>query len=373
MPNAGYPTVRGGRTYYNSDPDYFAELTGATRALGAVILGGCCGTTPAHIAALARTLRAPALSADALPTEKAAPEREARADDPFWEALCDPGRKPFAVELDPPEDADAAKFVSGARALWAGGADLITIADCPVARARVDSSLMACKLRRELGVNAMPHMTCRDRNLNATQALLMGLCAEGVGNVLVVTGDPIPTASRDEVKSVYNFNSRKLIRYVDSLNRSLLPRPFRIFGALNLNVRNFDVQLRLAREKEENGAVGFFTQPVHSRQALENLKRAREALSGKLLGGVMPIVSERNARFMNSEIAGITVDEEIIARYAGADRARGEALAEEISLDIARAMAPWVDGFYLITPFGRTALMTRIMESIRREGLTGEA
>ena len=150
--------------------------------------------------------------------------------------------------MDPPEDADLDKFMNGARELQSKDVDIITIADCPVARVRVDSSLMACKLHRELGINALPHMTCRDRNLNATQALLMGLCAEGIGNVLVVTGDPIPNASRDEVKSVYNFNSRRLIRYISGLNEAVLPTPFHIFAALNVNARNFRIQLDMAKK-----------------------------------------------------------------------------------------------------------------------------
>ena len=231
----------------------------------------------------------------------------------------------------------------------------------------MDSSLMACKLQRELDMTALPHMTCRDRNLNATQALLLGLCAEGVRNVLIVTGDPIPTASRDEVKSVYNFNSRKLIQYVASLNRTQLPRPFNIFGALNVNARNFAVQLDMAKKKEEAGCEGFMTQPVLTWQALENLKLARAELKGKILGGILPIVSQRNALFINSEISGIRVDEKIIALYENADRAKGEELAVEISANMARRMAPWVDGYFLITPFSRTALVVRIMEQIRRD------
>ena len=259
--------------------------------------------------------------------------------------------------------------MSGAWELSGHGVDLITIADCPVARARMDSSLMACKLHRELGVSAMPHMTCRDRNLNATQALLMGLCAEGIGNVLLVTGDPVPSASRDEVKSVYNFNSRKLIRYVDNLNKAVLPYPFHIYAALNVNARNFPIQLELAQKKEASGAAGFFTQPILTEEALENLILARRTLKGKLMGGIMPVVSKNNALFMNSEIAGITVDEKIIQAYEGADRARGEVLAVEISTRIAKEIAPYIDGFYIMTPFGRTGLVVRIMDSIRREGL----
>ena len=368
MPNAGYPTVRANRVFYDGDPGYFAMQMATLHALGATILGGCCGTTPEHIAATRDALRLPVpVRIELRGAEKTAPAEQ--REDPFWTALCDPAQRPIAVELDPPEGADVSRFMAGARELQRFGAELITVADCPVARARIDSSLMACKLRRELGMDVLPHMTCRDRNLNATQALLLGLCAEGIGSVLVITGDPVPAASRDEVKSVYNFNSRKLIRYIGGLNETVLPRPFRIYAALNVNVRNFGVQLDLARQKEEAGAAAFFTQPVLSEQGLENLQLARETLRGRILGGVLPIVSYRNALFLNSEIAGICVDEAIIARYGGADRARGEELAVEISADFARRMRPHVDGFYLITPFGRTGLIVRILDRFRREGL----
>lgn len=369
MPNAGYPTVRDNRTFYDSDPEYFALQLSELRARGASILGGCCGTTPEYIAAASRALKSIRPAPSAKPAPSAPTQPAIPSEDRFWNALCDPGQKPFAVELDSPENADITKFMAGARELRENGAAIITIADCPIARARMDSSLMACKLRRELDMEALPHMTCRDRNLNATQALLLGLCAEDIRNVLLITGDPIPSASRDEVKSVYNFNSRKLIKYVDNLNRALLPAPFHIFGALNLNVRNFHMQLQLALEKEENGACGFFTQPVLTAQALENLKLARKTLKGKIMGGIIPVVSQRNALFMNSEIAGITVDERIIQLYEGADRARGEELAVTVSAAVAKEIAPYVDGFYLMTPFGRTGLMARIMNRIREEGL----
>ena len=368
MPNASYPTVRGRRSFYNGDPVYFGAQMAVMRDLGVKIFGGCCGTTPVYTAATAKALKAPAPVRIDLPATREERLPQARPN-LFWDVLCDPDRKAVAVELDPPEDADLDKFMRGARELQAKDVDIITIADCPVARVRVDSSLMACKLHRELGVNALPHMTCRDRNLNATQALLLGLCAEGIGNVLVVTGDPIPTASRDEVKSVYNFNSRRLIRYINGLNETLLPTPFHIFAALNVNARNFHIQLDMAKTKEENGAEGFLTQPVLSPQAVENLKLARETLKGKLLGGIIPVVSQRNALFMNSEIAGIKVDEEIIKRYEGADRTRGEELAIKISTEFGREIAPYVDGYYLVTPFGRTGLIARILDSFRQEGL----
>ena len=146
-------------------------------------------------------------------------------------------------------------------------------------------------------------------------------------------------------------------------------RRLNIFAALNVNARNFAIQLDLARQKEENGADGFLTQPVFTEEALENLRLARRTLKGKLLGGILPIVSQRNALFINSEISGIRVDEKIIALYENADRAKGEELAVEISANMARRMAPFVDGYFLITPFSRTELMVRIMERIRSDAL----
>jgi homocysteine S-methyltransferase len=269
------------------------------------------------------------------------------------------------VELDPPVDDDVTFFMEGVQALRSAGADAVTIADCPVGRPRADSSLLACKVKRELGVEPLPHMTCRDRNLNATKALLLGLSMEGVHNVLLVTGDPIPTESRDEVKSVFNFNSRKLAKYVSGLNESVLQTPFRIFGALNLNAKNFERQLQIAQEKEENGVSGFLTQPVLSEEALKNLKLARQTLNGKILGGIFPVVSHRNACFLNNEIAGMRVCDEIIALYEGKEKAEAEDLAVTISARIAREIAPYTDGYYLMTPFRRVALMTRILAEIK--------
>ena len=119
--------------------------------------------------------------------------------------------------------------------------------------------------------------------------------------------------------------------------------------------------------KEEAGAVGFLTQPVLTRQALDNLYLAREALSGKLLGGIMPIVSQRNALFLQREVHGVVVDEALVKRYEGADRERGEEIALELSVGFARDMRESVDGYYLMTPFGRTGLICRIMDGIRAE------
>ncbi len=362
MPNAGYPTVLGRRTVYHGAPEYFGQKLAQIAQAGAAIVGGCCGTTPAHIAQAKRALEStPALSVPAVPA--GAKERRAPDANTLAEKL-NSGRRVIAVELDPPVDDNITPFLDGVRVLRDAGADAITIADCPIGRPRADSSLLACKIHRELGVEPLPHMTCRDRNLNATKALLLGLSMEGVHNVLLVTGDPIPTEDRDEVKSVFNFNSRKLARYVSGLNEQL-STPFQIFGALNVNAKNFDMQLKMAREKEGNSVAGFLTQPVLSREALDNLKRAREALNGKILGGIFPIVSYRNACFLNNEIAGMRVCDEIIQLYKDRDRGESEALAAAISARVAREIEPYTDGLYLMTPFRRVELITRIIREIR--------
>ena len=372
MPNAGYPVVTRTQVKYQGKPEYFAKELARIAAEGVRILGGCCGTTPAHIAALRAAL-------DSLPAvEKAAPAVQVSTpeaptvekDDAFLRKL-NAGKKVIAIELDSPKDADLTNYLAGAKRLQAAGADLLTIADCPIARARMDSSLVACRVHRELGLCTLPHMTCRDRNLNATKALLLGLYAEGVREVLAITGDPIPTAERDEVKNVYQFNSRKLAQYIVSLagEGREMPSPMTVFGALNLNARNFEVELRRAGETLENGMSGFLTQPVLSEQAVENLRRTRETLGerAKILAGIMPVVSQRNAIFMENEVNGIHVAEDIMEAFAGLDREQGEALGLEISLKMAREALPYADGFYLMTPFNRVALMERLIARLKTE------
>ena len=375
MPNAGYPVVTRTQVKYQGRPEYFAKELGRLAAEGTVqILGGCCGTTPAHIAALRAELYSLPVVEKTTPTEEfsTVKEQTVENEDAFLRKL-NAGEKVIAIELDSPRNADLTGYLEGAKKLQAAGADLLTIADCPIAQARMDSSLVACRVHRELGLCTLPHMTCRDRNLNATKALLLGLYAEGVREVLAITGDPIPTAERDEVKNVYQFNSRKLAQYIVSLagEGREMPGPMTVFGALNLNARNFDVELRRAKEKLENGMSGFLTQPVLSAQAVENLRKSRETLGAdaKILAGIMPVVSQRNAIFMENEINGIHVEDWIIEKFAGLDRVQGEELGLAISLEMAKAALPYADGLYLMTPFNRVALMERLIGRLKQEVL----
>lgn len=366
MPNSGYPTVRGRRTVYSGSPSYFAENMQRVISSGAAIVGGCCGTKPEHIKMLNELIHSSGTKSgpDIKPLNKDVYSEEAENN---LKQKLENSQRVIAVEYDPPTNDDVSAFMEGVQALHLAGADAITIADCPVGVPRVDSSLMACRIKRELDIDVIPHMACRDRNLNASKALLMGLSSQGVHNVLLITGDPMPSDSRDEVKSVFNCNSRKLAKYVCSLSPQSISVPFQIFGALNLNVRNFDIQLAMAQEKERNGVSCFLTQPVLSKEAFDNLKKARSVLKSKILCGIYPVVSYRNAVFMNNEIAGINVCDEICELYRGLDRDAAEELAYSISIRIAREVEPYTDGVYIMVPFNRISLVSRIIKAIKEK------
>lgn len=366
MPNASYPTILGERVAYANNPAYFADMMMEIVKEGARIIGGCCGTTPEFISILNNKLEGLKLSEIEdkkinAPIPKVSDKTIAKSD--FYEKLKS-GKKPIAVEWDSPATPDITEYMAKAKILKEAGVDMLTIADCPVARPRMDSSLVACKLKRELDLNAMPHMTCRDRNINACKALLLGLSVEEVNNVLIITGDPIPQEKRQEIKSVYEFNSRMLIHQIETLNQTLFENPFYLYGALNINAVNFDAQLKQAKEKIENGAVAFFTQPVMSERGYNNLKRAKEELDVPLVGGIFPPTSYRNIWFLTNEISGFDVAPEISDLYKDKTPDECSKTAVRISTTIAREIKDIVDGFYIITPFTRVDLVTEILKEI---------
>ncbi|MDD3570858.1 MAG: bifunctional homocysteine S-methyltransferase/methylenetetrahydrofolate reductase [Lachnospiraceae bacterium] len=365
MPNAGYPTVVNNRTLFNASPEYFGTKMADIVRQGAAIIGGCCGTTPEYLRETA--LNVMQVTGDEIIVSSVSANKiidKEKRENKFISKL-ERGKRVLAIELDPPVDTEIGKFLENAKKIKEVGADIITIADCPVGRPRVDSSLLACKLKRELNIDILPHITCRDRNLNATKALLLGLNIEGVDNVLVVTGDPIPSAQRDEVKSVFNFNSRMLARYIDTLNETIFSSPFGICAALNVNAPNFDIQLKIAREKVENGVKVFLTQPIMTEKGLENLKRANEELSAKILAGIMPVVSYRNACFMNNEISGIDVGEKIIKLYENKTPEECRELAVSVSVSMANEVMPYCNGLYIITPFSRADIVCDIVNALK--------
>lgn len=381
----------GNRIHYGADREYFGQNAIELLEAGASIVGGCCGTAPEDIESIASRLtrefidgiykrqRASVISSgqeSGRPSGKRVLDKGSGEDgssisgmdngrNAFAEKLRG-GRKVIVVELDPPVEPDIDFFMEGAARYKYAGVDAVDIADCPIAKARIDSSVLACKLSRELGITAIPHMTCRDRNINATKALLLGLNIEGVNNVLTVTGDPVPTAMRSQIKTVFSYNSAILARHIQSFNQEIFAEnPFMVSGALNINALNFDSQILHAKRKIESGVSVLFTQPVLSERGLGNLRRARKELPAKILGGIMPVVSFRNAAFMNNEMAGIEIDKEIMEKYRDKDREEGEELAYKISVGIIEKISDSVDGFYVITPFKRVELILRIVGYIK--------
>ena len=361
MPNGGYPTVIKNRTYYSANKDYFSNATLQFLEYGVQIIGGCCGTRPEFIREITERISEYRYT-------KTRPEKKkhARLETPYTENLfrnkLEHGKKPIVVEFDPPKDLNMKRYMENVKALSNSGADGITIADCPVARVRVDASLTAYKIKNEIGIEPIVHMTCRDRNVNASKALLLGLNLENILNIITITGDPVPTAEKDEVKSVFQFNSTKFATLVSDMNEKVFTNKMNIGGALNLNANKFDLEIKRAQAKEKAGVNVFYTQPVISRTAVENLKIARKELKSYIMGGVMPIVSYKNALFMNSEASGIRLDDEIIERYKGLEREAASRLAVEITSDFMRQIEDYVDGYYIITPFSRVEIVGELIQ-----------
>jgi methylenetetrahydrofolate reductase (NAD(P)H) len=363
MPNAGYPIVRDNRIYYGSLANYFATQIEDILDMGVNIVGGCCGTTPKHIELLKKSMRGKLIKPRRAIKHEKGITQNIRLN--RFKNKLESGQKAIAVELDSPIDTNVNKFMENAKKLKLAGADIVTIADNPIARARMDSCLLACKVRNELDFDVLPHMTCRDRNVNAAKGLLLGASAFGVDNVLVITGDPIPNAQRDEIRSVFEFNSVKFANFIKSLNDEVFESPMNICAALNVNSRNFSAELKKAKRKQENGVEVLFTQPVLTKRAVENLKTARENLDIKIMGGIIPIVSERNARYMQSEVNGIYITDDIVEKYIGKEREDAEEIALSMSKEIANEIYDLVDGYYLITVLNRVSLMEKLIKTVK--------
>jgi methionine synthase I (cobalamin-dependent)/5,10-methylenetetrahydrofolate reductase len=361
LPNAGYPEVVNERTIYAHNPEYFAERVAAIQNLGAKIIGGCCGTTPAHIRAITDRLHSgsplpAAHRRQPVPTTPAPPLANR------FTAKLRQGAFVIAAELDPPSDTAIAKTMDRAAVYRQAGIDLITIADSPLAKARADSVLVAAKIQREVGVETLPHLCCRDKNWNALKATIIAAHIEGIRNLLAVTGDPLPHAVKSEVKSVFNLNSTQLLGLIAALNAEIFSHdPIACGGALNLNAHNKEAELQRMRKKAAQGATFFLTQPIFNESVMEFLPRLRQEARVKILGGVLPIVSFNNARFLQNEIPGMALTDDLLRRFDPAmDRAAAEQVGIELAVELAAKIKPYVDGFYFMTPFNRAGMVVEI-------------
>ena len=367
LPNAGYPEIVNERTIYTQKPEYFAEVLAEIASYGVTILGGCCGTTPRHIEAAARRLKREAPAKRTVsPIKKEKTAAPAPADNAFRDKLTG-GQYPAAVELDPPYGADIAKLVAASRVLRYGGADIITISDSPLARVRMDAALTSVLLMQESGLPTMPHFCCRDKNIIALKSQLLAAHAAGIRNILAVTGDGIAGDSRAEVKSVFNTHSKGLISMIREMNQDVFSHaPFFVGGAFNINAANIDAEWNRVLDKHNAGASFFLTQFIFSEEAVSFLKRMKKPEGMYILGGILPLVSYRNAVFMSQEIPGIHIPQEMIERFdPGMDRVEAQEAGTQLAVEMAETIRPYVDGLYIMAPFNRADMAVDIISRIR--------
>lgn len=367
MPNAGYPLLVRNRVKYADNPIYFASKVNDMALLGADIIGGCCGTTPDYIREVAKTV-------DLTPTVKsdetfANNENEKPVIKKSFFRNADgtiKDKKLIAVELAPPFGADDKKLLEAAHMLKGLGVDVLTFPDSPSGRTRIDSVLMAQKVKNETGFDVMPHICCRDKNAIAMRSTFLGASINDINNFLIITGDPIPVMARQVVKSVFNFDSVGLMRIADEMNsEALKDSPLTYGGAINQSRRRIESEIKRVQKKMEAGAEFFLTQPVFTAEDAERLRRVKEETGARILCGIMPLVSRKNALFMKNEISGVNVTDEVIERYPeNADREDGENVGVELAKEMIAATRDFADGYYFSFPFNRTYLLKRIIEEL---------
>lgn len=373
-PNSGFPEYVDGRYIYRTTPDYFAARAEEMVAAGAVLVGGCCGTTPEHIRVTAQRLKgarpAARVAVGAVSRPPVAEKAKATAS-----GFLDRWGKEMVVtvELDPPKGLDCGRILAGSRALKEAGADAINLAENPLARVRMGNLALASLIRREVGIEVIAHITCRDRNLIGLQSDLMGASLLGVSSILAVTGDPASLGEEAGASSVFDLNSFTLIKLLSDLNRGVnaLGNPigagtgFTIGAAFNPNTQKMEVQVARLAKKVENGACFAQTQPIYDLERFEQMMEQTAHLGIPILPGVLPLVSGRNAEFLHNEVPGITIPDSIRERMAGKVGEEGVREGLAIAREFIEATLGKVGGFYLIPPFGKYEIAVELVKFIK--------
>jgi methionine synthase I (cobalamin-dependent)/5,10-methylenetetrahydrofolate reductase len=363
LPNVGLASMTGNRIVFpHASPDYFGEFAAQARALGAGLIGGCCGTTPAQIAAIRAAVdedRAPLHVPTVREPALATPVREAEEETELARLLRT-GEFVVSVQLDPPLGGNADGLIEAARAIKESGrAHLVDVNDNPRARARMSGIMASVAIQRYAGIETIPHLTPRDSTLAGLESILLGAHAEGVRNVLAVTGDPAEAGDYPGTGAVYDVDSIGLVELLASLNAGedfhgrAIDAPTSFFPgvAVTPTADDLDLELERFRQKVAAGARYAMTQILFD---LSYLERFLDRLGGSspipLLVGVWPIRSYELAVRVHNEVPGIVVPEHVQERYraAGADApAVGAALVRELT-EGARELAA---GIYVVAPF----------------------
>ena len=379
VPNAGWPEQVNGRIMYPATPDYFADYALAFRQVGATLVGGCCGTTPAHIAAMREALDAP-LSDEQMDLSllRDAQERAPVASESEPTVLAkklETGKFVISVEMDPPRTVASHKLLAGASLLAETGADVINVADSPMARMRMSPWAVCHMIQDKIGIETVLHFPTRGRNILRVQGDLLAAHALGIRNVFVVMGDPTAIGDYPDAMDDYDLVPSGLIRLIkEGLNAGVdhagadigQPTAFFVGGALNLLSQKPEREMKVLRRKIRGGVDFFLTQPIYQPVRASAFIEQYEAEYGPLdvpiLVGVLPLYGVRHARFLHNEVPGITICPEVFERL---ERAGEDAPQEgvQIAVEMIEQLRPWASGIYLMPAFSRYDLAAEVVEA----------
>ncbi|GIN70192.1 bifunctional homocysteine S-methyltransferase/5,10-methylenetetrahydrofolate reductase [Bacillus sp. J14TS2] len=377
-PNASLPEYEDGKFMYKTEPTYFTEFVRRFRDQGVRLIGGCCGTTPEHIQALVKG-RQHLVPLEEKQVIKQKPifiqdQQVEKAPSLFEKIQTD---RSVIVELDTPKHLDTKPFFRGAHALKEAGVDGLTLADNSLASPRICNATMASLVKKEVDLNSLVHVTCRDRNLIGLQSHLMGLHTAGIRDILAITGDPTKIGDFPGATSVYDATSFELIKLIKQFNegisfsgKSLKQKTqFHVAAAFNPNVRNLGKSVERMEKKVQYGADYFLTQPIFSPEKMIEVGEATKHMTAPIYIGIMPLVSARNAEFLHNEVPGIKLPDNIRDRMAKTEgdpqRAKQEGLA--IAKELIDVAYDYFKGFYLITPFIQYELSVELATYIQEK------
>lgn len=399
QPNAGMPRDVGGRSMYMASPEYMATYARHLVQAGAKIVGGCCGTTPQHIKAIADGVRplSPRIGNRGTPVEVRVASRESRVTSPESPVVVsEPARGvdqiPLAarshwaekianrqfvtsIEIVPPRGVNPEKMLADVTRLRDAGIDAVNVPDGPRAQSRMGAVMTSMLIEQRIGIETVCHYCCRDRNLLGMLSDLLGAAALGLRNILIITGDPPKMGPYPDATAVFDIDSIGLTNLVRNLNRGLDPggnpigEPTRYAIGVGCNPAAIDPGLELRRFawKVEAGAEFAVTQPVFDTAQLERFLREIESVRIPVVAGIWPLVSARNAEFLANEVPGVVVPDAIMQRMRRAnERSREHAIAEGIA--IAREMLDCVrgavDGVQVSAPFGKVDLALQVFDGV---------
>ncbi len=378
-PNAGWPEQVGGRIMYPADAEYFGDYALSFREAGACIVGGCCGTTPRHIAAMRKALdTAPPIDETliAIMPQEELTETPQEQPTQFAQKLT-AGGFAISVEMDPPRGLSTHKLIAAASLLADAGADIINVADSPMARMRMSAWAVCDVVQRKVGVETTLHFPTRGRNLLRVQGDLLAAHALGIRNVFVVMGDPTSIGDYPEAMDNYDLVPSGLIKLikqgfnagVDHSGTSIgQPTNFFVGAALNLCPSDMESEIKNLHRKVNAGADFFLTQPVYRNEDGPKLLEAYETKYGTfdkpILVGILPLVSVRHVNFLHHEVPGIFIPEETRRRVEAAGE-EGVKAGVEVAVELIDQLKAWAGGVYLMPQFHKFDMVAEIIESVK--------